>query len=64
MKYMRPQLMEDIYARPDNRLSATQRDAIQAVTRPQLQADLYEGITGLEAVARGMARKMPSRMRE
>lgn len=46
----RPQLMEDIYGggqTPDE-LTPKQREAIQTITRPQLQEELYIGLTGQE----------------
>lgn len=51
--YSRPQLLEDMYdGRNSWILTDEQKAAILGAVQPQMQADLYESFTGLEAVAR------------
>ncbi len=48
---MRPQLKEDVYSLPGRRLlNPQQSQAIYSATRPQLQEDIFLGMTGLDYV--------------
>ncbi|HLD02227.1 MAG TPA: hypothetical protein VJC07_00820 [Candidatus Nanoarchaeia archaeon] len=48
---MRPQLREDIYALPSRRtLTSRQSGFIYSAVSPQLQEDLFLGMTGLDYV--------------
>ena len=60
---MRPQLKEDVYGnRPNYGLTNEQLEVIRAVKRPQLQEDLYLGMTGQDSIARSLEpRRQPLR---
>lgn len=46
MEYIRSQLMEDMYSPPETstKLTHSQREAVQAIRRSQLQEDVYRSL--------------------
>jgi len=46
-KYIRPQVLEDKFGGSDYSLTKEQTEAINKVTRPQAQIDLYYQISGM-----------------
>lgn len=47
---IRYQLLEDMFGEPDYRLTKEQKAVIQAITRPQLQEDMFLAMTGRDRV--------------
>ncbi|HIJ18418.1 TPA: hypothetical protein HA372_01880 [Candidatus Woesearchaeota archaeon] len=49
---IRPQLLEDMNGGRVSyrKLADSQKTAVQAITRPQLRMDVYEGMTGLSYI--------------
>lgn len=54
---IRPQLLEDMNAGRASyrKLTDSQKTTMQAITRPQLRMDVYEGMTGLSYIVQRTA---------